>query len=100
MNEALDLDVPIEMKRTYLTRRSDDLATLRSALSRRDYIRIREIGHQLSGNARSFGFLDLEQIALRMETLSEEPREAASVALEFEVWLKGATALHGTQSPF
>ena len=61
------IDIPEEMKSKYLERRKQDYADCLAALDKNDYETFLRIGHQLKGNASSFGFDDLGMIAAEIE---------------------------------
>jgi HPt (histidine-containing phosphotransfer) domain-containing protein len=80
--------VPPEMLATYRKRRARDIAFLTQCLAKNRIEEFHRIGHQISGNARTFGLYDLEPIAKKMENLL--PREFAkigpAVLREFRQW--------------
>ena len=61
------IDIPEEMRTKYLERRKQDYADCLVALDKSDYETFLRIGHQLKGNASSFGFDDLGMIANEIE---------------------------------
>jgi HPt (histidine-containing phosphotransfer) domain-containing protein len=61
--------LPPEMISTYLQRRFTDIELLRKGLETNSVEAFHRIGHQVMGNARSYGFDNLEPIANRMESL-------------------------------
>lgn len=61
------LKIPLEKKRIYLVRRVEDVKDLKEALSTHTYSRISEIGHRIKGSARLFDFIELEELAIRLE---------------------------------
>ena len=61
------IDIPEEMKAKYIERRKQDYATCVDALAKNDYETFLRIGHQLKGNAASFGYDDLGVIAAELE---------------------------------
>lgn len=66
------MDIPVSMKKDYLNRRKSDFKVLADALSEKNVEPFKRIGHQLAGNARSYGFNELEDIGRQMEKLSAE----------------------------
>ena len=64
--------LPIKMMTTYLERRLVDIDRLRQSLENGSVDEFNRIGHQLKGNARSFGFDELEPLGLRMEMLGSD----------------------------
>jgi len=99
MGDAINnvgIDIPIEAQLRYLERRKKDVETLRSALPLGSFDEFKRIGHQLKGNAASFGYNDLEKIAIQMEGAGERrDREEAHRQLEaFEKWLNETQRQH------
>lgn len=93
MNLA-ELVIPQEVRQRYLERRKKDLLTLKSALQSKCYDDFKRIGHQLKGNAASFGYLDLEKLAIQLENVSLNGTDsllAAQLVHQFEDWLKSAS---------
>ena len=63
--------IPPEMREKYLSRRRIDLEILSSSLEARSADEFKRIGHQLKGNARSFGYQQLELIGQKFEDAAE-----------------------------
>ena len=78
-----------DMKLRYLQRRKSDLASLAQAFDSGDYEMFAMVGHQLKGNATTFGFDDLEKIARELEAAGKtESRDEARRSLDsLEQWL-------------
>jgi HPt (histidine-containing phosphotransfer) domain-containing protein len=78
-----------DMKLRYLQRRKSDLASLAQAFDSGDYEMFCMIGHQLKGNATTFGFDELEKIARELEVAGKsESRDEARRSLDsLELWL-------------
>lgn len=68
--------IPEDVRKKYLERRKKDLADCRHALSKFDFKCFSVIGHQIKGNAITFGFNELAPIALEMEKLAVEQNVA------------------------
>lgn len=83
-----DLQIPDEIRHNYLIRREKDLQTLKSSLAIGDLSEFKRIGHQLKGNASSFGYLELESIAIAMEKAAADGDgfEAGKQLELFESW--------------
>ena len=81
--------IPDEMKRVYIQRRSGDLVKLEDALTRRDPSVFERIGHQLKGNASTYGYPDLEDIGIRLEEIKSlsDTAEALELIREFKEWI-------------
>jgi HPt (histidine-containing phosphotransfer) domain-containing protein len=56
------------MKQRYLERRQADVTLLVDAISRKDFETLMRIGHQIKGNAATFGYMDLEELAKDLES--------------------------------
>jgi HPt (histidine-containing phosphotransfer) domain-containing protein len=88
----MELDLPKEVIQRYLQRRLNDVDTLKKSLSENSVQEFNRIGHQLVGNATSFGFDELIPIAAQMEDLTPEKlaTEGDSLILQFKNWLQSA----------
>lgn len=84
-----DLVIPEEARQRYLERRKKDLESLRAAVEAKELEEFKRIGHQLKGNAASFGYSELEKVAIQMETAGEHDdlNEAARQLDLFAKWL-------------
>lgn len=89
---TMELDLPKEVIETYLQRRAQDVDTLQKSLSENSVKEFNRIGHQLVGNAPSFGFDELVPIASQMEDLSSDSllTEGSELLNQFKVWLQSA----------
>jgi len=83
-------EIPEVLRQKYLQRRSQDVADCTKKLNESDWTYFTQLGHQLKGNAPSYGYDDLAEIAEKIETVAKEKdSEALSQAIqEFEVWTK------------
>lgn len=81
--------LPSEMVDVYLQRRIKDLESLQNSLKENSVEEFHRIGHQLVGNAKNFGFDNLEPLAHRMEQLKASELNVAGPTLlkEFSSWL-------------
>lgn len=84
-----DLIIPEEVRVKYIERRKKDVESLKSALATHTFDEFKRIGHQLKGNAASFGYQELEKVAVQMEAAGERQdlQEAARQLHLFERWL-------------
>lgn len=87
-------DIPPEVQLRYIERRKKDIESLRSALKMQTFEEFKRIGHQLKGNAASFGYSDLEKIAIQLEVAGEkrDSEEARRQLENFDKWLSAVTA--------
>ena len=83
-------EIPPEMLKVYLARRTEDLTTLKLSLKNNSITGFHEVGHQLTGNARNYGFSILEPLADRMERLSAKdlPSHGPLLLAEYAKWLR------------
>lgn len=84
-----DLIIPEDARQRYIERRKQDIETLKNALRQNTFEEFKRIGHQLKGNAASFGYSDLEKVAIRLEAAGEQQdsSEAQRQLVSFESWL-------------
>jgi HPt (histidine-containing phosphotransfer) domain-containing protein len=77
-------DVTQEMKFIYLKRRTAELIECQKALKLRDFRYLEKVGHQVKGNAVSFGFEKFLPIAVDLEgaAQSKDARRLESVLQE------------------
>ncbi len=82
--------LPPEMYVTYLERRTAELARLKQAAAEGRIEDFKVVGHQLKGNAPSYGFEDLAVIARKLELVTPETlnTEGQSLLNDYELWLK------------
>ncbi len=86
-----DIIIPDEARIRYLERRKKDVESLRAAVNSRSLEEFKRIGHQLKGNAASFGYSELEKVAVQLEVAGEheDVLEATKQLENFERWLNG-----------
>lgn len=65
------MTIPDEMRRKYIERRRRDHADLANALAAGDFDVLYRVGHQLRGNAATFGYDSLTLLGERMEAASQ-----------------------------
>ena len=61
------MQVPVELKIKYLSRRMQDIERLRVTLEQDDYTFAQKVGHQVKGNAVTFDVPQIAFIGLQME---------------------------------
>ena len=81
--------VPKEMRRRYLERRSTDMEVLGKALADKNYLEFNRIGHQIRGNAPSYGFEDLSDVGREIEIAGKncDGQKAKKAILSLKNWL-------------
>lgn len=63
----MSFDIPKEMQESYLSRRMIELDELTSYLAKKAWKAIETVGHQIKGNAESYGFPKLSVIGKDLE---------------------------------
>lgn len=78
------------MKAKYIYRRVANYIILKEAINAGNIETLRDICHQISGNAASYGFPELEEIAKQMEALSEVELTDKGIKLlrDYNIWLR------------
>lgn len=91
----MDFDtLPQEMYVTYLERRKVELERLKQAAAEGRIEDFKVVGHQLKGNAPSYGFEDLAVIARKLELVTVETvsTDGQSLLKDYEQWLTNTQA--------
>jgi len=85
-----DPSISKEMRARYLERRSSDLEILTQDLMSLNFESFKRIGHQLKGNAASFGYNDLEKICIELESagLNSDAEKSRQCLILFRAWLR------------
>lgn len=68
----IDLDIPREAIIRYIERRQKDVELCEEALRKGDFEAIARVGHQIKGNASTFGFPKLESVGIDMEKFGNQ----------------------------
>ena len=86
----MSIEIPPEARAKYLERRQKDLTDCRQAIQNSDFEIPMRVGHQLKGNAQTFGFDPLTSIGIRLEEGGKHKNlaEIKSAVSDFEVYLK------------
>ncbi len=79
-----------EMLETYLSRRVQVLRDLEDCLKRGSISSFARVGHQLCGNASSFGFDSLGELAKQMEQLTPQdlPYKGPEILKRYSRWIE------------
>jgi HPt (histidine-containing phosphotransfer) domain-containing protein len=82
--------IPEEMRKKYLDRRRRDIEELLTASDAADTGPFVRVGHQLKGNALTFGYEELAEVGARMEeaALAENWAEARACLSSLKEWLE------------
>lgn len=89
--------LPPEAIEIYVLRRKADLTSLRISLEQGLVEEFNRVGHQILGNAETFGFPDLEKIGRKLNDLTKQTlkEKGPVILLEFENWvLNQSSASH------
>lgn len=91
-NEPREFLVSEEMLQVYLERRTVDLGLLLQGIKKNTVADFNRIGHQLMGNAKSYGFSGIEPLAFKMEKLllCDLAVTGPLITDEFSMWLESA----------
>lgn len=91
-NSDTQLDIPPEMIQKYLQRRIVDLELLEDHLKTQNASGIQGIAHQLKGNASSFGFEELSDVAIHLEISAKalDWNQMTELITRYRVWLNNA----------
>ena len=68
------MNLPFEMRQTYLDRRFEELSVLKKNINNPDFSLLKKWGHQIKGNAKSFDFDELTKIAIQFEKIAESKK--------------------------
>jgi HPt (histidine-containing phosphotransfer) domain-containing protein len=84
------MEFPAEFYSQYIERRKSDLKILEQAFEENRIGDFKRIGHQLKGNAPSFGFDDLAELAKQMEKLNAEDlrTDGHEIIDHFKKWIE------------
>lgn len=84
-----DIDIPEEVRRKYLERRKTDFEDCQKAIKENNFEVLARVGHQIKGNASTFGFDDLSTIAIQMEegALQKDSQKLTTVMKQFSDFL-------------
>lgn len=66
------MQVPVELKIKYLSRRMQDIERLRISLEQGDYSFAQKVGHQVKGNAVTFDVPQIALIGFQMEKAAQK----------------------------
>jgi HPt (histidine-containing phosphotransfer) domain-containing protein len=73
----------------YLANRYKDIKQCAGLVSEEKYGEIANVGHRLKGNARTYGFLYLEELGSKLEDLatSKNESEIRTLLIDYELYL-------------
>ena len=71
-DENMSIEIPEDARKKYFERRKTDLQKCTEAITTLDYKFLQKVGHDLKGNAVTFGFEPLASIGENLETVAIE----------------------------
>lgn len=88
----MDIDqfqISHDMRKRYLDRRSKDVEVCSLRLLKLDWAYFESLGHQLKGNAASYGFVELGSIAMEIEraALNKDFSQLKICVKAFQNWV-------------
>jgi HPt (histidine-containing phosphotransfer) domain-containing protein len=88
--ETLTLEIPDDLKIRYLERRRKDVVSFSEAIATGDFATLERMGHQIKGNALSFGFPELQDIGRDIEDLAlkKNKSELEKQLVVFTDWVR------------
>lgn len=94
MSSDYEPSITPEMRARYLIRRQADIEALQTALVAFDFASMKSIAHNIKGNASTFAFANLEQLAIELEQHADDAsHESASRIVEsMKDWLAHETS--------
>lgn len=89
------MQVPVELKIKYLSRRMQDIERLRATLENDDYTFAQKVGHQVKGNAVTFDVPQIAPIGYEMEKAAQiRDKEKVEVLIQkMESMIQSAQSL-------
>jgi HPt (histidine-containing phosphotransfer) domain-containing protein len=77
------MQVPVDLKIRYLSRRLEDIPKLRQALDEEDFSYALMVGHQVKGNAVTFDVPQMAHVGLEMEKAAlKKDKEKVKILIE------------------
>lgn len=85
----MSVDIPIEARQKYIERRRADLENCKKAMQQHDYEIVARVAHQIKGNASTFGYEELSEIAVDLEeqALAKDPENLTKTLARFSQFL-------------
>ena len=85
-----ELTIPAELRKKYIDRRTKDEVMLTEALAAGNFEPFKVLGHQLKGNALSYGYPELGELGVKMESAGDEKNSASAqfCVEELKRWIK------------
>lgn len=85
----MSVDIPKEALEKYIERRRVDLENCKQALEKKDFEVLARVGHQIKGNAATFGYEELGEIAIALEeqALAKHSENLSKILAKFSKFL-------------
>ena len=80
----------------YIERRKLDIAAVKAMLDKDDFMSIRTIGHQMKGSGGGYGFDDISEIGLELQTAAEksDPEKINKALFKLEDYLRRVKVIY------
>jgi HPt (histidine-containing phosphotransfer) domain-containing protein len=84
------MKIPDELRRKYTERRARDADDLSASLDAGQFDVLARIGHQLKGNASTYGYEELAELGRKMEHAAEDLllKEARDCLFTLKAWVE------------
>lgn len=84
-----DIDIPPDVRLKYLERRQTDFMHCQKSIDEKNFEMLKHIGHQIKGHAITFGYADLEKIAIDLEqsAIQQDIEKLKSIMTRFSNFL-------------
>lgn len=84
------MEVPQDLRARYLERRKRDLEVCHQEFSHQNFEELAKVGHQLKGNAETYGYKELSVIGKKMEAAANDgdATELKDILHDFGQWVK------------
>ena len=88
------MKIPEEMRKKYTERRARDAEALSEALEAGDFETLSRLGHQLKGNAATFGYESLAEVGRKLESAAETKsiESGKQCLFSLKAWLQEQTS--------
>lgn len=95
------MQVPVELKIKYLSRRIEDIEKLKLSLEKGDFTLALKLGHQVKGNADTFEFPQMANLGKEIEKAAKaQDKEAVQLlAHKMETAINNAQAMFMSKFP-
>lgn len=90
LNKEDFMEVPVELKIKYLSRRLQEIEQLRLCVEQDYFVYAQRMGHIVKGNAQTFGVPQIAPLAVEIETaaIKQDKAQIEFLTLELESFLQ------------